>query len=198
MLASDDFHHHVENFLLRYVESFGEQFGFAQVFDLLRAFATGPGPDSVDHLMERLRRTPGLDCGRFSPEALVFGTWAGARLAPDPFQDRVPFTGQEAGGMTVALAEQSASFKAEAAQIEPAAVAVYMRTVLMLAENASRGPVVIRPGVWHDHHCTADRPAQAGRRIGPYTFLVASSQPENVSGCSVDRLGSLIRRRAFH
>lgn len=57
--------------------------------------------------------------------------------------------------MAVALAQQRARLKAEAPQAEPAAVAVQMRTVLMRAENASRGPFVIRPGVWHARHCTA-------------------------------------------
>jgi hypothetical protein len=58
MLASNDFHHHVENFLPRHVQSSGVEFSFGQVLDLLRTLASGPDSDCLAHLMEWLRGTP--------------------------------------------------------------------------------------------------------------------------------------------
>ena len=76
MLASDDLHHHIENFIPRYVEPPGEQFGFAQLLDLLRALSSGLGPYCIHDLVKWLRRTLGLDCGWLSPGALVLGARA--------------------------------------------------------------------------------------------------------------------------
>jgi hypothetical protein len=82
---------------------------------------------------------------------------------PGLFQDGRPFAGEWAGGMAVALAQQRAGHPAESEQAEPAPVAVQMRTVLMFAENASRGLalVAIRRGILHDRHCTAVAEASA-------------------------------------
>jgi hypothetical protein len=97
------------------------------------------------------------ESGRISPGALIFGAWAGARLVPGLFPNERPFAGEWAGRMAVALAQQRAGLKAESAQVEHAAVAVQMGTVLMFAKNARRGLVlvVICPGVSHGRHCTA-------------------------------------------
>jgi len=64
--------------------------------------------------------------------------WAGARLVPGLFPHERPFAGEWTGGMAVALAQQRTGLKAESAQVEHAAVAVQMGTVLMFAKNARR------------------------------------------------------------
>jgi hypothetical protein len=63
--------------------------------------------------------------------------------------------------MAVALAQRRAGLEAESTYVETVTVAVQVRTVLMLAEYARRGPVVIRSGIRHGRYCTAVADAAA-------------------------------------
>ena len=93
------------------------------------------------------------------PSAFRCCAGAGTGLAPGLCLNRDSSAGDRAGGMAFALAQSRAEFKAKPTRVESAPEAVEMRTVIMCAAKACRGPVstleLVGPAITHMPECTA-------------------------------------------